>query len=112
MLAYAGRHVAVTSAASGWVLPRIDPHRSGRSVPDLDTIIATLVYGRLGRFAAGEIAVTDSLPILDRAVFCRTSGYKIQRGQTADQPARSQIYRQQKKACAPVARTKGHYATR
>ncbi len=45
-------------------------------IADLDTIISTLVYGLLGRFAAGEIAVTEILPILDRAVFYLTSGYE------------------------------------
>lgn len=45
-------------------------------IADLDTIISTLVYGLLGRFTAGEIAVTDILPILDRAVFRLTSGYQ------------------------------------
>jgi TetR/AcrR family transcriptional regulator, cholesterol catabolism regulator len=44
-------------------------------IADLDTIISTLVYGLLGRFTAGEIAVTDIVPILDRAVFRLTSGY-------------------------------------
>jgi TetR/AcrR family transcriptional regulator, cholesterol catabolism regulator len=47
-------------------------------IADLDTVISTLVYGLLGRFAAGEIAVTDILPILDRAVFRLTSGYQAQ----------------------------------
>lgn len=42
---------------------------------DLDTTISTLVYGLLGRFTAGEIAVTEILPVLDRAVFRLTSGY-------------------------------------
>jgi TetR/AcrR family transcriptional regulator, cholesterol catabolism regulator len=53
-------------------------------IADLDTIISTLVYGLLGRFTAGEIAVTDILPILDRAVFRLTSGYEAQHSRTAD----------------------------
>lgn len=48
-------------------------------IADLDTIISTLVYGLLGRFAAGEIAVTDIVPILDRSVLHLTSGYQTQR---------------------------------
>ncbi|MDT5204820.1 MAG: hypothetical protein QOD34_1456 [Mycobacterium sp.] len=44
-------------------------------IADLDTVISTLVYGLLGRFTAGEIDVTDIVPILDRAVFRLTSGY-------------------------------------
>jgi AcrR family transcriptional regulator len=50
---------------------------------DLDTVISTLVYGLLGRFTAGEIAVTEILPILDRAVFYLTGRYEAQRGQAA-----------------------------
>ncbi len=53
-------------------------------IADLDTIISTLVYGLLGRFTAGEIAVTEILPILDRAVFCLTSGHEAQHAQAAD----------------------------
>jgi TetR/AcrR family transcriptional regulator, cholesterol catabolism regulator len=47
-------------------------------IADLDTTISTLVYGLLGRFTVGEIAVTDILPTLDRAVFRLTSGYEAQ----------------------------------
>ena len=47
-------------------------------IADLDAIISSLVYGLLGRFAAGEIAITDILPILDRTVFWLTNGYEIQ----------------------------------
>ncbi|MEE6140197.1 TetR family transcriptional regulator [Mycobacterium sp. 050128] len=54
-------------------------------IADLDTIISTLVYGLLGRFTAGEITVTDILPILDRAVFRLTSGYEAQNPQTVGQ---------------------------
>jgi len=56
-------------------------------IADLDTIISTLVYGRSGRFTAGEIAVTDFLPILDRAVFRLTSGYQAQAPPTAARKA-------------------------
>jgi len=44
-------------------------------IADIDTVISSLVYGLLGRFVAGEIAVTDIVPTLDRAVFWLTSGY-------------------------------------
>jgi len=47
-------------------------------IADLDAIISSLVYGLLGRFAAGEIAITDILPILDRTVFWLTNGYEVQ----------------------------------
>lgn len=45
-------------------------------IADLDAIISSLVYGLLGRFAAGEIVITEILPILDRTVFWLTSGYE------------------------------------
>jgi hypothetical protein len=45
-------------------------------ITDLDVIISNLVYGLSARFAAGEIAITDILPSLDRAVYWLTSGYE------------------------------------
>ena len=53
-------------------------------IADLDTVVSTLVYGLLGRFTAGEIDVTDIVPILDRAVFRLTSGYEAQRKKAAN----------------------------
>lgn len=49
-------------------------------IADLDVIISNLVYGLSARFAAGEIAITDILPGLDRAVYRITSGYEMSRG--------------------------------
>ena len=48
-------------------------------VADLDAIMSSLVYGLLGRFAAGEIAITDILPSLDRTVYWVTQGYESTR---------------------------------
>ena len=48
-------------------------------VQDLDTVLSSLVYGLLGRFSAGEIEITDILPILDRTVLRLTSGYEASR---------------------------------
>jgi AcrR family transcriptional regulator len=48
-------------------------------VDDLDTIISSLVYGLLGRFSAGEIAITEIVPALDRTVFYLTTGYEASR---------------------------------
>ena len=48
-------------------------------VGDLETILATVIYGLLGRFAAGEIAITDILPSLDRTVYWMTTGYEAKR---------------------------------
>jgi AcrR family transcriptional regulator len=44
-------------------------------VADLDTILSSLVFGLTGRFAAGEIAVTEILPSIDRTVKWLTAGY-------------------------------------
>lgn len=43
-------------------------------IADLDLIVANVVYGLLGRFAAGEIAITDVLPTIDRTVYRVTAG--------------------------------------
>jgi TetR/AcrR family transcriptional regulator, cholesterol catabolism regulator len=48
-------------------------------IADLDHIVSSVVYGLLGRFAAGEIEITDILPILDRTVFWLASGYEAHR---------------------------------
>ena len=45
-------------------------------VRDLETILSTVIYGLLGRFAAGEIEITDILPSLDRTVYWLTSGIR------------------------------------
>jgi AcrR family transcriptional regulator len=44
-------------------------------VRDVDSIVTSLVYGLVGRFAAGEIAITDILAGLDRTVYWMTAGY-------------------------------------
>ncbi|MGH3644782.1 MAG: TetR family transcriptional regulator [Mycobacterium sp.] len=44
-------------------------------VHDLETILSTVIYGLLGRFAAGELEITDIVPILDRTVYWLTTGY-------------------------------------
>ena len=44
-------------------------------VADFNDIITSVIYGLLGRYSAGEIAVTDILPILDRSVYHLTRGY-------------------------------------
>lgn len=46
-----------------------------RFTADLDTVISSLAYGLLGRFAAGEIAITEIVPSLERCVFWMTSGH-------------------------------------
>lgn len=45
-------------------------------IADMDTVIANVVYGLLARFAAGEIAITDILPAIDRTVYRLTAGYQ------------------------------------
>jgi TetR/AcrR family transcriptional regulator, cholesterol catabolism regulator len=43
---------------------------------DLYAIISSVIYGLLGRYSAGEIAVTDILPVLNRTVYWLTRGYE------------------------------------
>lgn len=45
-------------------------------VADLDTVLATVIFGLSGRFAAGEIAITDILPTIERTVRWFTTGYE------------------------------------
>jgi AcrR family transcriptional regulator len=52
-------------------------------IADLDTVISSLVYGLLGRFAVGEIAITDIVPSLERCVFWMTRGHDAVNGITA-----------------------------
>lgn len=49
-------------------------------IGDLDSIISSMVYGLLGRFAADEIDITEILPSLDRTVHWLTAGYEASRG--------------------------------
>jgi hypothetical protein len=42
----------------------------------MDAIVSNVAYGLLGRFAAGEIEITEILPSLDRAVRHVTSVYE------------------------------------
>lgn len=45
-------------------------------IDDLDTVVSSLAYGLFGRFAAAEIAITEIVPALDRAVYWMTAGYQ------------------------------------
>lgn len=68
-----GFDVVVPAAMA--VLADVDPD----FIEDLDTILSSLVHGLVGRFATGEIAITEILPALDRAVFRLTAGYEVSR---------------------------------
>jgi hypothetical protein len=46
-------------------------------VRDLETILSTVIYGLLGRFAAGELKITDIVPSLERTVYWLTTGYEV-----------------------------------
>ena len=48
-------------------------------VRDMDTIVSSVAYGLLGRYAAGEIAVTEILHGLDRTVHLLTTSYEASR---------------------------------
>jgi len=45
-------------------------------IADLDVVISNVVYGLLGRFASGELPITEILPTIDRAVFRMTAGHE------------------------------------
>lgn len=49
-------------------------------IASFDMIMSNVVYGLLGRFSTGEIAVTDILPTLDRTVYWLTTGYESTAG--------------------------------
>lgn len=48
-------------------------------IADLDKVLLSLVHGLFGRYAAGEIAITEILPTLDRTVYWMTIGYDATR---------------------------------
>lgn len=56
-------------------------------IASFDMIMSNVVYGLLGRFSAGEIAITDIVPTLDRTVYWLTTGYEAT---TAGQAAHTQ----------------------
>ena len=46
---------------------------------DMEMILSGVIYGLLGQFADGAIAVTDILPALDRAVFWLTASQEVRK---------------------------------
>lgn len=48
-------------------------------VAEFNATLSSVIYGLLGRYSAGEIEVTDILPILDRTVYWLTRGYEADR---------------------------------
>lgn len=54
------------------VLARVDPAYA----KDLELILTGVIFGFLGRFAEGEIEVTEIVPGLERAVFWLTAAYE------------------------------------
>jgi AcrR family transcriptional regulator len=48
-------------------------------VRDMDAIVTNVAYGLLGRFAAGEIDITEIVPTLDRTVQYLTTNYERSR---------------------------------
>ncbi len=45
-------------------------------IADFGAVMSNVVYGSLGRYAAGEIAITDIVPAIERTVFWMTRGYQ------------------------------------
>jgi hypothetical protein len=43
-----------------------------------------VIYGLLGRFASGELDITDIVPSLDRTVYWITTGYDASRKRATD----------------------------
>ncbi|WP_280275706.1 TetR family transcriptional regulator [Nocardia wallacei] len=48
-------------------------------IHDLYAILNSLVYGLMGQFSSGEIAVTDIVPAIDRTLYWMTAGYDATR---------------------------------
>jgi TetR/AcrR family transcriptional regulator, cholesterol catabolism regulator len=48
-------------------------------IRDVDTIFSSVVYGLMGRFAAGEIDIAEIVPSLDRTVHYLAAGYEASR---------------------------------
>lgn len=69
------RGLDIVGPAGLELLAGVDEH----FIADLDAIVSSVVYGLLGRFVGGEIAVTDIIPILDRTVYWLTAGYEASR---------------------------------
>jgi len=53
-------------------------------IRDVDDIVSSVVYGLMGRFAAGEISIAEIVPSLDRTVHWLTTGYEGSRETPSD----------------------------
>ncbi|HTX97362.1 MAG TPA: hypothetical protein VME67_22495 [Mycobacterium sp.] len=47
-----------------------------RFAEDLGLILTGVIYGTLGQFAAGAIAITDIVPTIERAVYWLTKAHE------------------------------------
>ena len=56
-----------------------DANADPNFIRDADAIVTNVVYGLLGRFAAGEIEITEIVPSLDRTVQYLTTSYERSR---------------------------------
>jgi AcrR family transcriptional regulator len=94
-------HLAVTGPggerldAQGWALVEPIARASFKDadpeqVRDIEMILPPLVYGLIGRFTDGHIAITDILPVIERTVARLTgdnpTGPRPQHPQPADRP--------------------------
>jgi AcrR family transcriptional regulator len=48
-------------------------------IKDVDDIVSSVVYGLMGRFAAGEIDIAEIVPSVERSVHYLTAGYEASR---------------------------------
>jgi len=61
-------------------------------VRDLEMILSTVIYGLLGRFAAGELEITDIVPGLDRTVYWLTTGYEASSRVSGGNPSKPKSF--------------------
>lgn len=79
-----GRHgMAVVRPIVEASLPDADP----QFLADIDLVHGHVVRGAIARFAAGEIEVTEILPILERALFLLTAELRNGAASARSQPA-------------------------
>ncbi|MEU5841589.1 TetR family transcriptional regulator [Rhodococcus sp. NPDC047139] len=57
------------------VLKGVDPG----FVDEMKSILSSVVFGLVGRYLEGQIALTDIMPTIDRAVYWMTTGYEATR---------------------------------
>ena len=78
-----GFDVVVPTARA--ILARADDRFAG----DLEMILSGVIYGQLSQFAAGNLAVTDILPAVERTIFWLTTAHDSLRSSSSSTARRS-----------------------